>query len=329
MDFKNIEKQLRNQNWMNNFNINLTQDLIKQASQVLPKGRKIISLTYANQLKVSGIPGSMWWILVLTDRDIMLLEHPLNKKVDRSMRTLKVLTFDEIKMVSGKQSKTNKNAAKINIVTDNQAWIFETYDLDSGLHFVEKTEHSIINNVNELANVLKTKEFNDLEMIKNQKKNRDFKDHPYFNYFFDYSSLFKSSPALQFIFLANLFIWLILAITSLALINNRQLLVGAQMGLGFPMIIFNLAALIFIGFDFANAWSIEHFGKEMRRLVMTTVTLLFLLVVSILVSVNVESIQIYLAIGLVLGLLSLSDWAFSLCAGAYQSKVEAQSNLMP
>lgn len=328
MDFKNIEKQLRNQDWLNNFNNNLTHDLIKQTGQILPRGRKIISLTYANQLKLNGAPGTMWWILILTDQDIMLLEYPLDKRIERATRALKVLTFDEIKMVSGKRSKNNERVAKINIVTDNQAWIFETYDLDSGLHFVDKTEHAIIDNVNQLANVLKTKEFNDLEIIQGQKRKKDLKHHPYFNYFFNYPSLLKSSPALQFIFLTNLFIWWVLAITSSALIDQHHWSASTQMGLGFPMIIFSFVALAFIGLDFSNTISQVKFGAKTRHLVLTALGLAYLLVVSILVSVNVPSLPIFLAIGMVLAFFWLGDWTFLLVAGAHEAKINATTNLV-
>lgn len=310
MSYRTIEQQLKKNEWIHNFHKeSLIDQLIQEASEILPRGREIISLTYGNQVKSNGALSDIWWVILLTNREIILVESLLDDNKWRG--TPKMVNFEDIKIINGKRNKMNDQLLRINIVTSTQGWTFETLDLDSGLHFVDQAEASIVEGFHDLAAVLRTKEFNDLEIIDGRKKEK--KHHKVFDYFFNFSSLLKSAPSLQALFLVFQGIWVLTDIAYISLWGSKNSTATAGLGLGLVMMIFNLLAVITLLANIINVWEKQAINPIAYKLILLEVLMFLLLVSSILIAIDATSSPIFAVVGLFVGfytfsLISLDLW---------------------
>ncbi|ATZ16124.1 hypothetical protein JN01_0476 [Entomoplasma freundtii] len=312
MSYRTIEQQLKKNEWIHNFQQeSILDQLIQEASEILPRGRQIISLTYGNQVKSNGTLSEIWWVILLTNREIILVESLLDDEKWRG--TPKMVNFDDIKIINGKRSKGNSQILRINIVTNNQSWTFETLDLDSGLHFVDQAETLIVEGFHDLAAVLKTQEFNDLEIIDERKKSK--KHHKIFNYFFNFNSLLKSTPSLRALFLASQIAWLVCNIIYVALWGANKLDAGAALGLGLVMVIFNLLSIVWVLANIVNVWEKHTITPLAHRLFLLEGLLIMLFITSILISVNSLTAPTFAVIGLFTSLYVLVEVSLELVKG--------------
>lgn len=333
MYLKILEQQLKKNGWISNFpDPKMAKKLSEQTAEALNTDEKVFSITCANKIDQEGQPSASLWLLILTKKELFFVE--LDSDEDTWHSTPQHVNINDIRLVEKGISHLNPDLLRINIISSEKGFVFESIDSDSAFHFVDQANRLLKGDdekMDETLNLTKSRDFQDLEAIntttqtthikaqetkseKSKKKpqNKD-KDRKLFNYFFNFSSLFKSNPAMEVLFLAFELIWILCDIICIGMIDggvSGSISHDSGIALGVLMLIFSLLAIGILIPYLINIWKVGTITNKAKIFILIEVMQFFFMVISSLLIANTYSSGIFPYVGLMFAI-AIFTWVLA------------------
>lgn len=275
MDIKHIKNQLKKNDWINDFEdediLDLTFEKIIKIFSTNKIDSEIISLTLGHEIEKTGIKSSNIWLILLTNRELIFAEILLNNNKKIKSNPL-IFKFADVKTL--KESRNKKSFDDnlfLNFILKKRTWSFETLDLDSSIHFVDKFKKQILiykelDETSTDSNFIK--DFNKLETVifsDDDYPDKKQKNYCTLDYFLNYSSILKSVPSLRFLFVIFLLFWIICDLVFIV-IYNKSFESQVFSVLGLLMLILIILSLIIQIIILINSWERKTITSNSKKI---------------------------------------------------------------
>ncbi|AVP49646.1 hypothetical protein [Williamsoniiplasma luminosum] len=278
------------------------------------KDEKIIGSIITRKIEITEANSRKYVELVLTDSNIWFFE----KEMDNPDNKVEFEKFDirDVKMISIEKSKSNQELAILNVVVKGKAFVLDTIQKTLAEDFVSTMKKNILKTHNDQEhykftdlNEEKLENFDNLTVEKTITKK--VKENAITKFFFNYTSILKSVPTLEVLFILSSLIWWIGDVIFLAIIGQEKITVttSAYYSIGVIMLIISLFNGLVLTAHLMNFIKKNMISKQMKKsliLIMFNV-LLFSTSIMMLAKSNLTILVAFLAIDLVL-IIALCFW---------------------
>jgi hypothetical protein len=313
MNLRTLEQQLKNQSWTNNFqDTKLVKRLYDQTAEAVGSDEKVFSLTCAQKIGTNGelIPGQ--WLLIATQKELIFLE--LDQDEDFWHSSPQRLNLLQINSIEGVASHLNPKALRLSIIGNEKGFVFESIDLDSANHLLNKTQAILKGEIDmdtKTVNSTRTNDSKEWETIEkvstDDKQDHGGKGHGRWRSFFNSPNPFRSQPIMEIMSLICLLAWIICDSVFIGLTDALNLSRSAEIGLGVVMLFFSLLALVILVFYLIQIWNKALLTNEVKIVILLEGLILLLMIISILILAQKMSGFIFAVVGVFVWL-GLTTW---------------------
>ncbi|ATZ16977.1 hypothetical protein ELUMI_v1c02520 [Williamsoniiplasma luminosum] len=234
------------------------------------KDEKIIGSIITRKVEIAEATSIKYIELVLTDSNIWFFE----KEMDNPDSKVEFEKFDirDVKMISIEKSKSNQELAILNVVVKGKAFVLDTIQKTLAEDFVSTMKKNILKTHNDQEhykftdlNEEKLENFDNLTIEKTTIKR--VKENVIAKFFFNYTSILKSVPTLEVLFIISSLIWWIGDVIFLALIGRPTITPtnAAYYSIGVIMLITSLFNGLVLAAHLMNFIEKNKIHKQMKK----------------------------------------------------------------